>query len=129
MAMKMCQALVEAASVRCEDAQQRQHELVNALVASTHEAAESKARLEAWKEGAATEIQLRQELAEARINNAQLVARLHLAEEKLELAARLHQAQIEIAALKDEVAAAKTARGESRKRVPQVAEWHNVAPR
>ena len=125
----MCNAMAEAIGFAWEDTVKRERHLIDSLIETTHAAADAKARLETWKEAAATETQLRQELAEARVRNAQLVARLQLSEEKLELVTRLHQAEMEIAALKGEVAAAKTARSESRKRTPQVAEWHNAAPR
>jgi hypothetical protein len=124
-----CNAVLEAMSSACEDAGNREQHLIESLVATTRAAADAKARLETWKEASATEVQLRQELAEARINNAQLVARLQMAEEKLELVARLHQAQAEIAALKGEVAAAKTARGETGKRTPQMAERSGLGVR
>jgi hypothetical protein len=112
--MWWCQALEEGARAACEDATKRERHLIDSLIDATRTAADAKARLEASKEAAAIEARLRSELMEARIKNVHLMAMLKSSEEKVELATKLHQAQMEIAALKGEVAAVKTARGESR---------------
>jgi hypothetical protein len=129
MAMIVCRSVVEVAEEACAEAADRERDLIASLLELTHESAAATAALEVWKESAANEAKLRQELVQAQVCNAQLAAKLRVAEEKQELAGKLHQAQMEIATLRVELAEARLAAGGSRARNPKVAESYQPVPR
>lgn len=94
----------------------REIELLDEVFEARLEAAVAQAQLKARDEASAKEAKLQKQLLDAKLENARLQASLEFAEEKQKLAAELHQAQLELVALKGKggSATAKLARPSSK---------------
>lgn len=95
--------LYEALSEAEAEFREREMELIKELFEARIAAAVATATLKARDKAVSGEAKLREELADARRENSRLQARLEVADEKAELLSQLHQARVELAALRGEV--------------------------